>query len=128
MAYNGWKNYETWNVALWIGNEQGSERESRQMAQDAWDNAGADRTFTRKERAVLDLADSLKTWIEEQNPLASDASVWSDLLSAALSEVDWQEWAENLLEDADTDDEDEDEEAEDDEEPNVAGADSREAE
>ena len=22
-GYNGWTNYETWNVALWIGNEQG---------------------------------------------------------------------------------------------------------
>ena len=27
QTYNGWKNYETWNVTLWIGNEESMYRQ-----------------------------------------------------------------------------------------------------
>lgn len=30
--YNGWKNYETWNAALWIGNDESLYRMAKQCA------------------------------------------------------------------------------------------------
>ena len=29
-SYNGWTNYETWNVALWVNNDEGSYYLARQ--------------------------------------------------------------------------------------------------
>lgn len=31
--YNGWKNYETWNVALWIGNDEGLYNAAKEFVQ-----------------------------------------------------------------------------------------------
>lgn len=102
--YNGWTNYETWNVKLWMDNEEGSYHYYGEVAQECWDDAEADDTFTREERATLNLADRLKDeyetamqdWLEESK---RQSSVWADLLGAALSEVNWHEIAEHLIED-----------------------------
>ena len=32
MSYNGWSNYETWLVNLWIDNEPGTSEEARGIA------------------------------------------------------------------------------------------------
>jgi len=33
MTYNGWKNWETWNVALWLGNNESLYRSAIEHAQ-----------------------------------------------------------------------------------------------
>jgi hypothetical protein len=75
-GYNGWKNYETWAVALWIDNEQSSYNYARELL-----SCGDD----------YEVVEALKDWIEDMNPLVDTATVFTDLLNAALSEVDWYE-------------------------------------
>ena len=83
--YNGWYNYETWCVALWMGNDQGSYDYFREMAEQ-YDE-------------VYGFADFLKEHHEESiEELEIPSCFASDLLSAAMSEVNWCEIAEHLIE------------------------------
>lgn len=89
QGYNGWTNYETWVVSLWMDNEESSYNYWRQKARGCWKEASASETFTKSEVASLKLADHIKEEHEEVHPLLESASVFSDLLNAALSEVNW---------------------------------------
>lgn len=93
--YNGYTNYETWAVAVWLDNDCGSYDYWRERAKEA----KADST---KGREVALLASWLRSAHED---LAEDIldkqptpTVLNDLLNAALCEVEWTEIAENILE------------------------------
>lgn len=77
MAYNGWKNRETWAANLWLTNDEASYQEVEEII--------------RRADSQYDAAQALKDMVEDANPLQGKASLFSDLLTGALSEVDWLE-------------------------------------
>ena len=109
--YNGWTNYETWVVNLWMDNEEGTYDYWREVAEDVYNNQARDNTtvgMTRMDEAVYLLADRLKDDHEDRKDSILEnadltASVWADLLGAALAETNWREIAEHLLENVEVD-------------------------
>jgi hypothetical protein len=98
-TYNGWTNYETWAVKLWMDNEEGSYNYWLDEAKQAIRH-GKD-----KDDAIYNLSQTLKECHEEALPELKGFA--SDLLNAAMSEVDWREIAESLVNDYGTDEEEE---------------------
>lgn len=84
--YNGYANYETWAVCLWLDNDEGIQREAYSLANGptAKDNLEDGTT-----------AQAFKEWVNEMAPDLG-ATLWADLFNAALSEVHWQEVAQNF--------------------------------
>jgi hypothetical protein len=100
-GYNGWTNYETWAVSLWIDNEQPSYLYWREQAarhrQEAPNSSEVRRGIVNaKQGARYNLAKQLKEEVTDASPLC-EASMYADLLGAALSEVDWLEIVDHWL-------------------------------
>src|SRR4051794_8092326 len=88
--YNGWANCETWAVKLWLDNEEPSYR--------YW--TGTARHLYGRDGAAGKLARLLEGEVTDAAPLG-EPSLYSDLLRAALGEVDWLEIAESYLDEVD---------------------------
>ncbi len=103
--YNGWTNYESWCVKLWMDNEEPSQRYWGRQAKAAMEaadgtlSANARLTgvepFTTKEKAAFALSKQLQA--EHEAALPELDGFAADLLGAAMSEVNWHEIANSLL-------------------------------
>jgi hypothetical protein len=75
--YNGWANYETWAVNLWLTNDEDTAGMLSELAQGTGD--------------LWQKAEELQGWVQDDNPVDYKAGLYSDLLNASLGRVDWRE-------------------------------------
>ena len=98
--YNGYRNYETWLVALHLDREYGTrkywEARAEQLIQEYKGN---------KLEAKFDLANEMETMFDNENPFYIEMEnaveyygVYVDLMHAALARVNWTEVAEVFIE------------------------------
>lgn len=100
-GYNGWANYETWSVVLWLEDDEASSRYWRQAAREAARDAVTDPAVVGGWRAVGQaarhrLAERLHQSLAHEL-IAGVYDLTAELLGASLHEVDWGEVAENFL-------------------------------
>ena len=104
--YNGWTNYETWNFKLWLDNDQDLHNyiigEIKKI-----------KAFPSQDNKAYEVSNFLRSYIEDNVPnlnvstrsqsvhgLMSDKNgFYSDILNAALRDINTYEIAESYLED-----------------------------
>lgn len=98
-THNGWKNYPTWAVNLWLANDEGLYNEAlERVAEVAGVTESTSDYWTLEESHRFNTADMLKDWVSDELAPDLGASFAADLLGYALGEVDWHEIADAWLE------------------------------
>lgn len=103
-SHNGWRNYETWLVALWLSNDRGLVEYWETRAEElivfytANSEDEAEGMNSLRVDVSLALAREMKSELEAETD--STSGFINDLLNSALGQVYWYEIASNFLNEA----------------------------
>jgi len=104
-GYNGWVNYPTWCVNLWLSNDEGLYNATRELVESEPDDVGTDEATIARRLLVADAIRDfvLGLGVEIDNGQGGSESgqlvgFAADLLGYALDQVDWLEIADAWIE------------------------------
>lgn len=80
MSYNGWANYETWNVALWIGNDEGLYRVAKDLRY-------PNRTYLAFVEVMQDFAPAAIAWRTPDGVAWNDSGLDTEALDEMMEEL-----------------------------------------
>jgi len=101
-GYNGWTNYPTWCVNLWLTNDEGLYNAATERVTATIESeraAESEETWTHQS-PLYAVSEMLKEWVCDELEPDLGASFAADLLGYALDKVDWVEIASAWIETA----------------------------
>jgi hypothetical protein len=78
-GYQGWRNYPTWNMHLWLTSDEGTYHQAM--------------TMLALGGSLQQGAENLCHFVEDNNPINELPGPYADILGWALQMVDWNEVA-----------------------------------
>lgn len=85
-SYQGWENYATWAVALWIDNSEGDQEYITELVN------SCENVYRAGDALEQWADDALDMWMEGRK----SAGLFNDLLTWALGQTNWIEVAEHF--------------------------------
>tara|TARA_R100000084_G_scaffold104258_1_gene60727 strand:- start:969 stop:1364 length:396 start_codon:yes stop_codon:yes gene_type:complete len=90
-TYNGWTNYETWCLNIWIDNDQYLNERKAELIREV--------TLHYDDKQAYELSLLLENMVEELKDNALEVGLLSDLLGGAIGKINFFELAEHYIED-----------------------------
>jgi hypothetical protein len=97
-TYEGWKNWETWVVNLWLSNEEPNYRYWSEVSMDIFLEGGGAPVFKRTvKKLAARLEEDLMDSIFDGKTFDKLPGYARDMLGTSLRDVDWEEIAEHWM-------------------------------